>query len=59
MQKVLHVEGCQRVTEWNSAMHEKLYMPSRAHPPQDKEKIKNPENKAAKKEETAVKLYPT
>lgn len=59
MQKVLHVEGSQRDIEWNSAMHEQLYMLSRAHPPQDKEKIKTLENKAAKKEETAVKLYPT
>lgn len=34
-------------------------MLSGANPPQDKKKIKTLENKAAKKEEAAVKLYPT
>lgn len=58
MQKALHVEGSQRDTEWNSAMHEQLYMLSGADSSQDKKKIKTLENKAAKKEEAAVKLYP-
>lgn len=59
MQKALYVEGSQRDTERKSAMHEQLYTLSGPDPPQDKEKIKTVENKAAKKEEAAVKLYPT
>lgn len=49
MQKALYMEGSQRDTERNSAMHEQLYMLSGADSPQDKEKIKTVENKAAKK----------